>query len=128
MILNRKRQHNRRRSADPAAGSRAAGSSLSPRFTKLLHESWWLLIVVVFVYLALVLATYHKSDAAWSFSGTGAPLQNKGGVVGAWIADLLLYLFGVSAWWWVAAGVVLVVSGYRRLTRDSGERYHPWLA
>ena len=95
---------------------------------RLLHESWWLLIVVALIYLALVLATYHKTDASWSFSGSGAPLQNKGGVVGAWVADLLLYLFGLSAWWWVIAGVVVVVSGYRRLTREAVERHHPLLA
>ncbi|HVR93622.1 MAG TPA: DNA translocase FtsK 4TM domain-containing protein, partial [Casimicrobiaceae bacterium] len=94
----------------------------------MLHESWWLLIVVGFIYLALVLATYHRSDAGWSFSGSGAPLQNKGGVVGAWVADLLLYLFGLSAWWWVIAGVVVVVAGYRRLTHEAFERHHPWLA
>ena len=128
MILNRKKQPARRRQAEPPSRSRPAESSLPPRLTKLLHESWWLLIVVVFVYLALVLATYHRADAAWSFSGTGAPLQNKGGVVGAWVADLLLYLFGVSAWWWVGAGIVVVVSGYRRLTHDGAERHHPWLA
>ncbi len=95
---------------------------------RLLHEAWWFLIVVGFVYLALILATYNKSDAAWSFSGSGAAPQNKGGVVGAWLADLLLYLFGLSAWWWVIAGVVVVVSGYRRLTREDIERHHPWLA
>ena len=95
---------------------------------RLLHESWWLLIVVALIYLALVLATYHKTDASWSFSGSGAPLHNKGGVVGAWVADLLLYLFGLSAWWWVIAGVVVVVSGYRRLTREAVERHHPLLA
>jgi len=128
MIFSRKKQTVNRRHATAASRSAATESSLSPRLTKLLHESWWLLIVVVFIYLALILATYHKSDAAWSFSGSGAPLQNKGGVVGAWVADLLLYLFGLSAWWWVAAGLIVVVSGYRRLTHDDVERHHPWLA
>ena len=58
------------------------------------------------------------------------PIHNKGGAVGAWLADLLLYLFGISAWWWVFAGVVLVVTGYRHLTRsiDAADRHHPWLA
>ena len=28
--------------------------------------------------------------------------KNAGGRVGAWIADLMLYLFGLSAYWWVA--------------------------
>jgi len=117
-----------RRQTTAPPRSRPSVSSLSPRFARLLHESWWLLIVVALIYLALVLATYYKTDASWSFSGSGAPLQNKGGVVGAWVADLLLYLFGLSAWWWVIAGVVVVVSGYRRLTREAVERHHPLLA
>src|SRR6185503_8612094 len=55
----------------------------------------------------------------WSFSGSGTAIHNKGGAVGAWLADLLLYLFGVSAWWWVFAGIVLV---------ETADRHHPWLA
>jgi S-DNA-T family DNA segregation ATPase FtsK/SpoIIIE len=94
------------------------------------RESWWLLVVAVFAYLALILATYQRTDPGWSFSGTGAAIHNKGGAVGAWLADLLLYLFGISAWWWVFAGIVLVVTGYRHLTRsiDAADRHHPWLA
>jgi len=107
---------------------------LAPRFAALLRESWWLLVVALFGYLALILATYSRSDPGWSFSGTGGPTVNRGGAVGAWLADLLLYLFGVSAWWWVFAGAILVVAGYQRLTARSrtGEqtefRHHPWLA
>ena len=112
---------------------RAAAASeptLSPRLAALVRESWWLLVVAIFAYLALILATYQRSDPGWSFSGTGAAIHNKGGAVGAWLADLLLYLFGISAWWWVFAGIVLVVTGYRHLTRsiDAADRHHPWLA
>ena len=129
MIVNRNKQPpvGRRQPAAPAR-TRAAESTVSPRLVRLLRESWWFLVVVGFIYLALILATYNKADAGWSFSGVGAPPHNKGGVVGAWVADLLLYLFGVSAWWWVIAGIVAVVSGYRRLTHESVERHHPWLA
>ncbi|HSC22999.1 MAG TPA: DNA translocase FtsK 4TM domain-containing protein, partial [Casimicrobiaceae bacterium] len=42
-----------------------------------------------------------------------------------WISDLLLYLFGLSAWWWVAGGVVLVVLGYRRVVRPEQTSDHP---
>jgi len=108
--------------------SKAGESRLTPRLVGLLRESWWLLVVAGFSYLALILASYQKSDPGWSFSGTGEPLRNKGGVVGAWVADLLLYLFGASAWWLAFAGVVLVVSGYRHLTREDAEPHHPWLA
>src|SRR5690606_1860745 len=71
--------------------------------------------------------TYARSDPGWSFSGTGAPLSNRGGIVGAWLSDLLLYLFGLSAWWLVAAGVVLIVSGYRRIADPELRTDHPLL-
>src|SRR4029453_11811054 len=34
-------------------------------------------------------------------------------------------LFGFSAWWWVVAGVVLVVAGYRRIGHPERAREHP---
>ena len=102
---------------------------LSPRLSALVNESWWLLVVAALAYLALALATYQKTDPGWSFSGTGEAIRNRGGAFGAWVADLMLYLFGLSAWWWVVAGIVLVVTGYRHLTRkiDDDDRHHPWL-
>ena len=123
MIFKQKIHRQRRAAA-------ASEPTLSPRLAALVRESWWLLVVAIFAYLALILATYQRSDPGWSFSGTGAAIHNKGGAVGAWLADLLLYLFGISAWWWVFAGIVLVVTGYRHLTRsiDAAERHHPWLA
>ena len=112
MIFKQKRQR-------ATGGRRSAGRRRCRRASRaLVRESWWLLVVAAFVYLALILATYTRTDPGWSFSGTGAPIANKGGVVGAWLSDLLLYLFGLSAWWWVVAGVVLVVAGYRRIVRS----------
>ena len=121
MIFKRKQIGKNRRSS-------AAEPRLSPRLAALVRESWWLLAVAGFAYLGLILGTYQRADPGWSFSGSGEAIHNKGGVVGAWVADLLLYLFGASAWWWVFAGIVLVVRGYRQLTRDDVERHHPWLA
>jgi DNA segregation ATPase FtsK/SpoIIIE, S-DNA-T family len=101
------------------------GGELSPRMARLLRESWWLLVVAGFLYLALTLFTYTKTDPGWSFTGTGAPIANRGGAIGAWIADLLLYLFGISAWWWVVGGVVLIVLGYRRVVHPERTTDHP---
>ncbi len=121
MIFNSKKQ-----TANRALGREDGG--LSPRLAALVRESWWLLVVAGFAYLALILASYRKTDPGWSFSGSGDPVHNRGGVVGAWVADLLLYVFGASAWWWVFAGVVVIVAGYRHLTRSDVEGHHPWLA
>jgi S-DNA-T family DNA segregation ATPase FtsK/SpoIIIE len=105
----------------------AVDGTLSPRFARLVRESWWLLVVAFLAYLALILASYTSTDPGWSFSGTGAPLGNRGGPVGAWVADLLLYLFGVSAWWWVVGGAVLIVAGFRLVVRPEERAEHPLL-
>lgn len=104
-----------------------APRELSPRFARLLRESRWLVVVAALLYLTLILGSYTRTDPGWSFSGTGAPVGNRGGVVGAWIADLLLYLFGLSTWWLVIAGVVLIVQGYRRIADPDRESDHPLL-
>ena len=104
-----------------------ASHALSPRFERLLRESRWLLVVALLGYVALVLGSYTKTDPGWSFSGSGAPIANRGGHVGAWLADLLLYLFGLSAWWLVVAGIVIIVSGYRRINEPERESDHPLL-
>ncbi|MDR1529664.1 MAG: DNA translocase FtsK 4TM domain-containing protein [Burkholderiales bacterium] len=87
----------------------------SPRVTRLIHEAWWFVLLVSVVYVTLILMTYHKSDPGWSFSGTGEPVRNGGGVIGAWIADLLLYLFGSAAWWIAVAGFIALVVAFRRI-------------
>jgi len=107
--------------------SPTTSQALSPRFERLLRESRWLLVVALLGYVALVLGSYAKTDPGWSFSGSGEPIVNRGGHVGAWLADLLLYLFGVSAWWLVVAGIVIIVSGYRRINEPERESDHPLL-
>ena len=93
----------------------AAGHPASSRVARLLRESRWIAFVGAAIFLVLALATYRSADPAWSHTASGAVVGNAGGRVGAWIADVLLYLFGLSAWWSVALFAYLVVAGYRRL-------------
>jgi S-DNA-T family DNA segregation ATPase FtsK/SpoIIIE len=88
---------------------------LPARLASLLREARWLLLVALAAYLLLIFATFHRSDPSWSHSATGALTRNAGGVVGAWLSDILLYLFGVSAYWWAALCLYVVARGYRRL-------------
>jgi DNA segregation ATPase FtsK/SpoIIIE, S-DNA-T family len=81
----------------------------------LLREARWLLLIAAALYLLLIFATFQRSDPGWSHSATDAVARNAGGAFGAWLADLLLYLFGVSAYWWAALCAYIVVWGYRRL-------------
>ncbi len=92
---------------------------LPERLLTLLRESRWLLLVAVALYLILILFGFDRADPSWSHSASGAVTHNPGGVVGAWLADVLLSLFGFSAWWWVTLMLQRVWASYRRMRADS---------
>ena len=122
MFFNKKEAPLRRRAANVAGAARPRCRRASPDWCASRGGSW---SSRPSCGSALILATYSRGDPGWSFSGSGAPIANKGGVAGAWLADLLLYLFGLSAWWWVVAGIVLVVAGYRRIGHPELATDHP---
>ena len=92
---------------------------LPERLIGLLRESRWLLLVALACYLILILFGFDHNDPSWSHSATAATTHNPGGVFGAWFSDVLLYLFGFSAWWWVTLMLQRVWAGYRRMHADS---------
>jgi len=97
---------------------------LAPRVAVLLREAWWLSAVAVALYLGMILLTYNPGDPGWSRTGDGKQLLNAGGAFGAWLADLLLFLFGSSAWCWVFLALFLVWWGYRRIGEGESEHRH----
>ena len=86
-----------------------------PKFIRLLRECNSLALLGVALYLVLIFYGYDRTDPGWSYASGDSPIQNQGGHVGAWLADLLLYLFGVSAWLWVLFFICLVSLGYRSI-------------
>ena len=67
----------------------------------LIKEAWWLGLVLVGLYITVILFTYSPEDSSWShMAPDDAAIHNSGGSVGAWVSDLMLYVFGFSAWWW----------------------------
>jgi S-DNA-T family DNA segregation ATPase FtsK/SpoIIIE len=90
----------------------------------LVREFWWFALLGFALYLALILYTYSKADPGWSHSASVAAFQNAGGRVGAWVADVMLYVFGLSAYWWVVFCAVLVWWGFRRIENvpEPGDR------
>jgi S-DNA-T family DNA segregation ATPase FtsK/SpoIIIE len=118
--------HSFPRSRSAAARQRAP---LPPRVAGLVRESWWWLLVAAAVFLVLVLSTYDKADPAWSHGVASGEIHNAGGRFGAWVADILLSLFGLSAYWTAVFLVFGTWWGYRRL--DSGgsvDRRPFWIA
>lgn len=66
-----------------------------------MQEVRWLILGVMSLYVGLILLGYSATDPGWSQAAEVSRIANPGGRFGAWLADLLYYLFGVSAWWWV---------------------------
>ncbi|GBG03122.1 DNA translocase FtsK [Azospira sp. I13] len=104
--------------------SEKAPSPLPEKIAIILQESRWLALVVFAGFLSLALWGYDRTDPGWSHAAQVDALRNPAGRFGAWISDLLLYLFGASAWWWVTLMLALVWWGYRRLDglRGNGDR------
>jgi len=90
-------------------------SPLPEKIAIILQESRWLALVALALFLGLALAGYDRGDPGWSHASPGSVLSNPAGRGGAWLADLLLYVFGFSAWWWIVLLVAIVWWGYRRL-------------
>ena len=98
---------------------KTGSNPLPPRLSDYLRESAGLALLGVALYLALIFYGYDRADPGWSHSGETSAAGNPGGLAGAWLADLLLYLFGVSAWWVVLFFVFLVSWIYHRI--DGGD-------
>ena len=62
------------------------------------REGALLVISAVAIYLLVSIWSYHPGDPGWSNAGHVDRIANLGGVAGAWIADVLLYLFGFMAY------------------------------
>ena len=101
--------------SDKARSGRSAPNPLPPKIASLLRESWWLALVALASYLALILFTFDKADPGWSHSTSIEQIRNAGGHIGAWFADILLYVFGFSAWWWVVLCAFAVRWGFKRI-------------
>lgn len=63
-----------------------------------LWEGFLILIFALAVFMLLSLVSYHRSDPGWSHLINAGQVANAGGRVGAWLADLFLYLFGYLAY------------------------------
>jgi len=95
----------------------------NPKKARLVREAWWLVLVTIGIFLTLILFTYHRDDPSWSHSASdSAIVHNAGGALGAWVSDILLYLFGFSAWWFVILSFYAMRLVYIKLEAASNEQ------
>ena len=62
------------------------------------REGMFILVTTLALYLLLALSSYSPDDPGWSHTGRSVSVVNQGGVVGAWLADVLFYLCGYMAY------------------------------
>ena len=110
----------------PAGRTRGAAADVqSSRALRLITEAALIVGALAVLALAAFLFTYNRADPGFSHVSAAATIHNAGGRIGAWLADLLKLIFGLSAWIWVAAGAAWVVRGFRRLHAPYADRGLP---
>ena len=108
--------------ADGAAALAAAPAVSAPRWRQ---KAWLLAGGLLWLLFLLAMSTHSGSDAAFSTSGTGEPLRNKAGLLGARVSDMALFLFGYSAWWLVPVSARAWLSGLATLLRGPSATPRP---
>ena len=78
--------------------ARKQASPPNPRRQRLWRDLTLIAIAPLLLYLLASLFTFSPQDPSWSQSGSlTAPVHNMGGLAGAYLADMLLWLFGYVA-------------------------------
>ena len=108
-----------RKTAAKAAAPAAA--AVDGPIARLRHQAWLIVTAVAWLLLLLALVTHDLRDPGFSTSGDGEPLRNKAGMLGAWLSDLGLFLFGWSVWWLVPVGLRIWLSSLARGMRRDDE-------
>src|SRR4030095_7761972 len=82
-----------------------------------LAEARWIVGALLAVALLAILLSYSREDPGFTHSVASGSVRNFGGRLGAWCADVLLLMLGLSAYL-VALGLgVTVARALRRLPR-----------
>ncbi len=100
------------------ARSELSSSSPKKRARHLLLEAYWLFILALALALLACLFTYHPQDPSWSHLLSSSVIHNFGGRAGAWVVDLLLFVFGFSAYWWCVLLLRYVYLGWREFYQN----------
>jgi len=93
-----------------------------------LREAALILSLALAAYLLLALWSYQPTDPGWSTTGMDDVIANRGGIVGAWLADTLLFGFGFPAY---LSPLMLGFSGWLLFswgkTADPSDALHFWI-
>ena len=66
----------------------------SPAMASFTKQGLIIFALLIFLFFSFATFSYDARDAGWFYSGTGAPIQNSMGAIGATLADVLSAFFG----------------------------------
>jgi len=66
--------------------------------TQRIMEVGMMLSCTLAFFLLIALSTFHPSDPGWSQAGLNNEVNNLMGPIGAWVADICLFTFGITAY------------------------------
>ncbi len=84
------------------------------RSQKILFNTAWFVCAVLLILLLPSLLSYNNNDPAWSRYSGDTNINNLMGKFGAYTADIIFYLFGYSAYWFIVLLIVMFVVMWRR--------------
>ena len=97
----------------------------SEKDRNLVRDTLWLFALVAVVYLAIALATFSMDDPSWSRSRPNlGTVGNFAGLLGAYLADIAYYAFGLSTWWLIVAAGVYLYRSFRPVADKGGAPYN----
>ncbi len=80
---------------------------------RLVREGSLIVYFLLALFLLIALVSYSPSDPGYTTTGSGAEVSNSVGVYGAWLADILLHLFGYLAYAFPAMLAFKVYTSFR---------------
>ncbi|MDX1810490.1 MAG: DNA translocase FtsK 4TM domain-containing protein [Gammaproteobacteria bacterium] len=95
------------RTSENKANKEESSNGLSKKQIRGLREVALILLSAVAIFLFSALITYNQTDPAWSHSTLSNDIQNAGGIVGAWFADITFFLFGYLAYFFPLGALFL---------------------
>ncbi len=98
-------------------------SGLTIHIGRGLREAALFILLALSLFLLTALITYNIQDPGWSYTGPRDSVQNAAGTVGAWVGDVLLYLFGYLAYLFP---IMIAYSGWLVLRgrKEEGVDFH----
>lgn len=102
------------------------GRPYASQMKQRMHEGLFLLYIACAIFLLISLFTYSTTDPGWLGTGVRETATNWGGMVGAWLSDVFLSLFGLVAFLFPVLIIISSLLGLRE-NDDRVKQSREWM-